>query len=439
MSAESHGSASPSLSVRSLFGGADIDLGSEVPSASLVDSNAEERRDAVVSDSFASSSVNFDHAVGAAWNSLSASSVEPVWNTGFWKCIFGSDNFGEVVPTQQYKRPFPVEHVDEPDVGDPEKRARAIFAAPDTGPLFQSCVKSSDDISWQEKRDGLLQKALKHWLVIIGSWTDSIDFVFCLNGCESIDAQLIMLGDVFRGKAPSTLTKRANSMKLLCRMLDDMGLQFPCNEQSLYTVLCDLRSDGAPPSRGKGILEAVAFVRYTMGIVECDELLKGRRCWGAATSDEPLQRKQASPLHVKELERLHHLLEHDADGWNRLFCGTMLFMIYARARWSDAQHAVKISFDKFEGHSQYVEVLTGHHKTMRALQHRHQFLPLIAPGMGVTSQYALFCEADKALSCTAKSCVFSLAVNAQLCTHALPLLCYFFVRGLPLRLPVSAS
>ena len=68
MAAESHGSASPGLSVRDLFGGADIDLGSEVPSASLVDSNAEERRDVVVSDSFAYSSVNFDHAVGAAWN-----------------------------------------------------------------------------------------------------------------------------------------------------------------------------------------------------------------------------------------------------------------------------------------------------------------------------------------------------------------------------------
>ena len=62
-----------------------------------------------------------------------------------------------------------------------------------------------------------------------------------------------------------------------------------------------------------------------MGIVECDVLLKGRRCWGAATSDEPVQRKQSSPLTVKELERLHHGLEHDTDIWNRMFCGTVLF------------------------------------------------------------------------------------------------------------------
>ena len=61
-------------------------------------------------------------------------------------------------------------------------------------------------------------------------------------------------------------------------------------------------------------------------------------------------------------------------------------MVYARARWSDAQHAVKITFDRADGEIHYVEVLTGHHKTMRALQHRHQFLPLIAPAVGVTGR-----------------------------------------------------
>ena len=95
----------------------------------------------------------------------------------------------------------------------------------------------------------------------------------CLHGCESTHAQRIMLGDVFRGKAASTLTKRANSMKLLCKMLDESGLVFPCDEPALYGILCEFRQKGAPPSRGKGILEAVAFVRYTMGIVECDVLL----------------------------------------------------------------------------------------------------------------------------------------------------------------------
>ena len=352
--------------------------GSAVPSVSHVLTDDVDKKEAV------GDKVDFEHAVGAAWNSLATEQVEPVWNTGFWKCIFGNDTLGDALQ-QQFKRPMPVGDLAGEEPGELDKRQKISELSVDV-PLFQSCVKSTDDLSWPEKRDALLQKALKHWLVLALSWKQEIEFVLCLHGCDSTNSQLIMLGDVFRGKAPSTLSKRANSMQLLCKMLGDFGLSFPCEESALYRVLCDLRSGGAPPSRGKGILEAIALVRYTMGILECDPLLKGRRCWGAATSDEPVSRTQASPLQVEELEKLHYLLEHDADKWNRLFCGTVLFMVYARARWSDAQHAVKILFDRDGGDLHYVEVLTGHHKTMRALQHRHQFLPLIAPAVGVTNQ-----------------------------------------------------
>ena len=302
--------------------------------------------------------VNLEHAVGAAWNSLSTTHVEPIWNTGFWKCIFGNDTLGEA-QAHQFKRPLPVGELLDVENDEQDKRQRVSDVQLIKGPLFQSCVKSTDDVSWQEKREALMQKALKHWLVLALTWTGDVDFVLCLKGCDSVNSQLIMLGDVFRGKAPSTLNKRANSMKILCNLLEEMSVAFPCDEPTLYKVLCNLRASGAPPSRGKGILEAIAFVRYTMGILECDSLLKGRRCWGAATSDAPLNRMQSSPLQVHELEKLHYILEHDQDKWNRLFCGTVLFMTYARARWSDAQHAVNILFDRFEGDIHFVEILTG--------------------------------------------------------------------------------
>jgi hypothetical protein len=121
-----------------------------------------------------------------------------------------------------------------------------------------------------------------------------------------------------------------------------------------------------------------------MGVLECDALLKGRRCWGASTSDEPLHRNQASPLSVEELRKLHEVLEHGQDAWNRMFAGATLFVVYARARWSDAQHSSKLSFDKDGEKVCFVEAVTGLHKTVRALQHGHQFLPLVAPSTGVT-------------------------------------------------------
>ena len=57
---------------------------------------------------------------------------------------------------------------------------------------------------------------------------------------------------------------------------------------------------------------------------------------------------------------------------------------YARARWSDAQHSTRLIFDTDDQEEiHFVEALTGSRKTLRALQHRHQFLPLVAPAVGI--------------------------------------------------------
>ena len=340
-----------------------------------------------IADSHPVSHVNFEHAVGAAWDSLQSESTEPIWNEGFWKCIFGNDTFGPKLENV-FKRPMPVDETACTDVDQVETLKKPCLQSSSASvvPLFKTCVKSTEDINWQEKREAHLQRALKHWLVIALSWSGDIEFVQCLTGCDSVNAQLIMLGDVFRGKAPSTLTKRANSMKLLCHELERLGLVFPCNEPALYGILCELRRQGAPASRSKGILESLAFVRYTMGVQECDALLKGKRCWGASTSDAPVNRLQASPLQVVELVKLHSNLESTRDVWDRMFCGAVLFVVYSRARWSDAQHSSSLTFDRDGDNVCFVEAVTGLHKTMRALQHRHQFLPLVAPSVGVTEQ-----------------------------------------------------
>ena len=370
-----------------LFGGGLSDVGelSAVP----VNNNTGEQVSEAHSSGNAdpSSHVNFGHAIGAAWDALPTTVIEPVWNSGFWKCIFGNDMLGSNLE-QQFKRPMPSSFFTDDVAEDVEVHKKQCLPSFAVGvqPHFKSCVKSTDDVTWQEHREAQLQKALKHWLVIILTWSADVEFVQCVTGCDSVNSQLIMLGDVFRGKAPGTLSKRSNSMKILCEQLERIGLSFPCSEASLYGVLCELRRQGAPASRSKGILEAIAFVRFTMGIVECDTLLRGKRCWGAATSDAPLHRNQASPLQVKELEKLHNVSENSTDIWDKMFSGTVLFVVYSRARWSDAQHGASIIFDENYGEIHYVEVLTGLHKTMRALQHRHQFLPLVAPAVGVTKQ-----------------------------------------------------
>lgn len=65
--------------------------------------------------------------------------------------------------------------------------------------------------------------------------------------------------------------------------------------------------------------------------------------------------------------------------------GMLLFCVYSRSRWSDAQHAEELQpdFDK-HGKLMHLEVRTAVHKTARACHLRHMFLPLAAPAVGVT-------------------------------------------------------
>ena len=80
-----------------------------------------------ITDSQPVSHVNFEHAVGAAWDSLKSESAEPIWNDGFWKCIFGDDAFGPKLENV-FKRPMPVDETACTDVDQVETFKKTMFA-----------------------------------------------------------------------------------------------------------------------------------------------------------------------------------------------------------------------------------------------------------------------------------------------------------------------
>ena len=145
-------------------------------------------------------------------------------------------------------------------------------------------------------------------------------------------------------------------------------------------------NNNAPPSRLKGVFEALVFARHVLGVVEFQHLIDSRRCLGACGNDPFHIIKQASPLTVKQLCRLHTVLESGEEDWDRLFAGMALYGTYARSRWADAQHAEEIIYDfSADGSMAYIETSVAVHKTARAMNLRHQFLPLVAPATGVTA------------------------------------------------------
>lgn len=109
-----------------------------------------------------------------------------------------------------------------------------------------------------------------------------------------------------------------------------------------------------------------------------------KRCLGAAKSDNPKDRVQASPLKVVELQKIHDTLRNSNSLWTSFFCGCVLLCTYARARWGDLKRSEKLIIDEDDDHVvSYVEVHVGRHKTMHAQQHKNAFLGMVAPSLGI--------------------------------------------------------
>ncbi len=92
------------------------------------------------------------------------------------------------------------------------------------------------------------------------------------------------------------------ALERLCNGLSKASLTFPCSEDFLYDFLHSEEVVArAPPSRMKGILEAIVFAKHILGISKLDECINSRRCMGVSTGRGKHIIKQGNPLTVKHL------------------------------------------------------------------------------------------------------------------------------------------
>ena len=323
-----------------------------------------------------------------AWNSLYPSASAPFWETGFWSQIFGTGvgHFGHF-DMLEMNRPAAVscDPAEEPceettDVMVQPAKKRAVTS-------YHQVIKNTTVQSWQDEREALWQKAIRRWHALVLAWKQDVNIVQLLVKETGFSKQAQILVDIFYNKSPSTLLKRANS---LGRVVNHLALRqelFPCDEPALYEYLVAQRHEGAPATRLKAVLEACRFARHVLGVQELDECIASRRCAGAVSLPLGKELHQATPLTVEHLKTIHQVLHSDSDPWDKCFAGMVLFCVYARARWSDAQHSEKVIGDRDEkGELFFIECSTAVHKTARALQMRHMFLPLVAPTRGVEAE-----------------------------------------------------
>ena len=333
--------------------------------------------------------VNFQNAFQSAFNLVAPEQPKQIWETGIWKHIFGNENdsldFDVWGPPA--KRPVPaLWGVEQPGNGSTsDSSGKRKFEQCCT---YMEVVSFRPDVPWKEQREADLQRGLNLWMAVTSKWSDSCSFIQKLSEMQNETEQFNMFAHLFAGRAPTTVRKRGTAILKVCDFLDTNQLEmFPMSELVFYRFLCAESSMGAPTSRLRGFLQAVTFCRHVMDVVELQPIMNSRRCKGTAHDENVRERKQASPLSVQELLKLHAMVEDPSDSWNALFAGAALLCCYCRGRWGDLMRSEMAFLDYDDtGRPAFLETRTGRHKTMAAQMHRHQFLPMVAPVRGVNGK-----------------------------------------------------
>ena len=325
-----------------------------------------------------------DRAVAAAYQSLDGAMAKQVWEDDFWGRLFSSDShdpFKGFYGTD-HKRPL---QPDVPATGEEPAAVKRRQAGMASLRFFEMSVVKRPAATWRQLREDQLGEALGCWVAFISRWESGVLVRDQLCSLPSEEDRKAMVADVLGNKAPATLRKRLRSLLKYETFLTLESATFPANEFFLYKFLCVERDGGASMSSRKATFEAVIFCRFALGVEELDLTVKSRRCLGNASNGEIHPKHRASPFTVEELGVLRERLEFSADAWDRVFCGAALLCTYARARWSDLMHAEQIIYDYDTAQNlAYIECPVAYHKTMRSSVMRHDLLPMVAPGLGVS-------------------------------------------------------
>ena len=183
-------------------------------------------------------------------------------------------------------------------------------------------------------------------------------------------------------------------MTFLHNMSHSLGYFWPLSESDFYRLLKTLKQAGNSMSKLKAVLEAVTFCRYSFAVPDLHDLTVSKRCMGAIADGAVGKVNQADPLSVRDIERLHEVLEV-GHVWDRTFAGAALFCTYSRARWSDFVHGSCIRIDENpEGFIFYADMEVHIHKTMHAAANRFKFLDLVATGSGISGFNWIACWID---------------------------------------------
>ena len=265
--------------------------------------------------------------------------------------------------------------------------------------VYTKAVRKLRDYEWRSMETANEVRA-------IGRWRNIIEYNFQAsklgkqlieqmdNGASEQDIQ-DTISDTFGIKSWKTLMKRAGSiLRYIEWVATDVSglvpsgkLAMPPNELLAYQYLLHLRRSDASASAASGFVQALTFAKHTIGLLNVDNILESGRIRGAAVKMLAAKRPlvQSQPLDCKQLLALESAACHAPNVIDRVAAGTFCCILYARARFGDAQRTEKIVWDLDQSMTRgFIELQSRQVKTAGTAEKRSRFLPMTAPVKGIS-------------------------------------------------------
>eukprot|EP00435_Cladocopium_sp_Y103_P066057 s1396_g28.t1 len=173
------------------------------PESACGDLQSEEQlASAVVAPEF--SDVNLDACIQTALSSLPALAPKPIWDEGVWSAIFGNGILMQLDFCNTELHKPPVSECLDSWMGQIDECRRSLKRSlpKDCSENYMGAVRHVTDQSWEEERESQLQMALKRWLVVVISFSNTTLVWRQLAEEQDDVAKMVVLSDLFRGRAP---------------------------------------------------------------------------------------------------------------------------------------------------------------------------------------------------------------------------------------------
>jgi hypothetical protein len=249
--------------------------------------------------------------------------------------------------------------------------------------IWRNIAQRAGNSNWVEYKDASRTAALGKWRGILQIAPEHSSFgrsllqdVLHLKSDEQLTRSI---EDALSSRSVKTLHKRADYLiKYISWCTYKQTEPFPFKENVVYNFLYDC--SWKSPSFASTFRESLHFSGGLLGFDQATQVADSPRIAGfcARTKATQMKKTQAKVLTVDQVTKLEKLVTCAEDPVDRILSGHMLFVLYSRSRWSDAQAVEELIIDHSDSDHGFIEAKTTYVKTANTTDKKRMFLPLTA-------------------------------------------------------------